>query len=153
MAKDTQQSLFSNAPAPQTKQCVRCAKRCHVVDNRNPNANVFVKGTMETGRFCTECLVVDFFKNFELGPASALGAHYFDPSLPQPEYDEGRPDKRFDPEMLRAPHIQQQMFAIIAAAQKQYGAELTFEEIDWDEVIANWHLPFPEKPKRGRKKK
>lgn len=121
----------------QIRNCIRCAKRCRAVAKKNPDAQVFVKGTVETGRLCADCLVVDFFKNFDLGILSSLG----------PDFVE-----RFDPEGLRLPHIQEQFTAIIMAARKQYGAELTPEEIDWDEVIANWHLPFPEKPKRGRRK-
>lgn len=138
MAKESQQSLFPDAPQPLVKNCVRCAKRCRVVDKANPNAQLFVKGDMKTGRFCTECLIVDFFKNFDYG------------GYPLMEMLD-RKDKPFDPECFRLPHVQDQFGAIVVAAQKQFGAELSPEEIDWDEVIANWHLPFPEKP--GRKKK
>lgn len=139
---------------PGIKNCVRCEKRCRAVAKVNHSANIFVKGDIKTGRFCVECLVVDFFKNFEIGPSSALGAAYFDHSLPQPEYhkETGDPDRRFDPECLRLSHIQQQMTAVFVAAQTHHGAELDPSEIDWDEVIANWHLPFPPKRKRRRGK-
>jgi hypothetical protein len=151
-----QNPLFDakGTPAPPTKQCERCAKRCRVVDKKNPNANYFVRGDMKTGRFCAECLIVDFFKNFDLGPSSALGAEYFDHSLPQPEWRSEVGDKyqRFNPEWLRLPHIQEQLRRIIEVAAAKHGAELSFDEVDWDEVIANWHLPFPKKG-RGRKKK
>ncbi len=134
-------------------RCVRCSKRCRVVSKVNPSANLFVKGTVQTGRFCAECVFVDFLRNCEIGPATALGEHYFDPHKPQPGYEEGEPDRRFDPETLRLPHVQSQIRAIVEAAARQYGAELTFKEIDWDEVIANWALPFPEKKQRRRKKR
>ncbi len=139
---------------PATKNCERCEKRCRPVANVNPNANIFVKGDMKTGRYCVECLIVDFFKNFEMGPSSAMGAEYFDHNLPQPEYrkEQGDPDRRFDPACLRLPHIQEQMTAVLVAAQSEHGAELDPSEIDWDEVIANWHLPFPPKSKRRKNK-
>jgi hypothetical protein len=128
---ENQQSLFANGPPVQIVNCTRCGIRCQAVDKRNQKAQVFVKGDVLTGRFCVNCLVVDFFKNFELGPVI---------------------DDKFDPECLRLPHIQQQFAAIVVAAKSSYGAELTSGEIDWDEVIANWNLPFRDKPKRGRKK-
>lgn len=147
-----QQSLFPEPAQPsQTKNCIRCNIRCRVAAKRNPDAAVFVKGTVTTGRLCANCLVVDFFKNFELGPSAGLGKEYFDASVPWPAWRRD-PEKRFDPTALREPHIQQQFTAIILAARAHYGAELLPEEIDWDEVIANWHLPFPEKKgKRGKR--
>lgn len=146
--------MNENQQQEQFKNCERCAKRCRVEAKANPRASIFVKGDMKTGRFCGECLIVDFFKNFDLGPSSALGKEYFDHSLPQPEWrkDVGDKDVRFDPESLREPHVQQHMLQIIETAKRVHDAELEFGEIDWDEVIANWHLPFHEKPK-GRKRK
>jgi hypothetical protein len=137
------------------KNCVRCNIRCRVAAERNREADLFVHGTARTGLFCANCLVVDFFKNCDIGPSSSLGKHHFDRSLPQPEYekDRGQPDRRFDPECLRLPHVQTQFRAILAAAQVEYGAELTPGEIDWDEVVANWDLPFPEKPRRAKRRK
>lgn len=139
--------------ATQYKSCERCAKRCRVEPSTDPHAQLFVKGDMKTGRFCAECLIVDFFKNFDLGPSSAFGKEYFDHSLPQPEWRKelGDSSKRFDPACLREPHVQQHMLHIIETAKRVYGAQLEFGEIDWDEVIANWHLPFPEKRKRKGK--
>lgn len=135
-------------PEPQTKNCIRCGIRCKTVPKRNPNAGMFVKGDMRTGRFCANCLVVDFFKNCDTGPSSSMGDWYFDDTKPIPDWERG-PIKRFDPECLRLPHIQEQWTRIVMAAQQSYGAELTPEEIDWDEVIANWHLPFPKKQGRS----
>jgi hypothetical protein len=145
-------NLFAGAPEPeQFKNCVRCNIRCRVAARVNPHANLFVKGDARTGKFCVNCLVVDFFKNCEHGPASAMGKEYFDHSLPQPEWrkEVGDSDRRFDPECLRDPAVQQQFAAIVAAARREYGAELVAEEIDWDEVVANWHLPFP--PRKGNR--
>jgi hypothetical protein len=151
----SQKSLFpTNNPKlpPGVVLCTRCSKRCRAAEKVNPTATLFVKGTAKTGRYCAECLIVDFLRNCDTGPASALGMHFFDPSLPQPEYQKERreKDRRFDPESLRFPHVQAHMTAIIVAAQRQYGGELTPEEIDWDEVIANWHLPFPQKKRKRR---
>lgn len=144
--------LFADAPEPDepapVKNCVRCHIRCRTVAKRNDAAQVFVKGTVQTGRFCTNCLVVDFYKNFELGPSSSLGKHYFDKSLPRPDWDSRGPDRRFDPEYLLQPHLRKQFESMLFAAQSHYGAELTSDQIDWDEVVANWDLPFPETPKR-----
>ena len=58
----------------ETKNCIRCGIRCRTVPKRNPNASMFVKGDMKTGKFCANCLVVDFFKNCDTGPSSSLGA-------------------------------------------------------------------------------
>lgn len=134
------------------KNCARCGVRCRTVDKSNPMANYFVKGDARSGKFCANCLIVDFFKNFDLGPSSALGKEFFDSSLPQPKYRKelGDEDPRFDPESLRLPHIQAQLTNIILVAHRERGAELDPAEIDWDEVIANWHLPFPDK--KGRRK-
>ena len=111
---------------------------------------MFIKGTLKTGKFCNNCAVVDFFKNMDTGPSSGLGKEYFDHSLPQPEWrkEVGDKDKRFDPESLRLPHIQEHMLRILVVSR----GELPFEDIDWDEVIANWHLPFPVR-RSGRKRK
>jgi hypothetical protein len=149
---DQQPNLFPEpaakpASAEPTKNCIRCGIRCRVVAAKNPDASLFVKGTMKTGRFCANCLMVDFLVNCDTGPRlETVKPPYWD-NLPNKP-----PWKGFDPECLRAPHIQDQMMTIIAVAQKQYGAELTIIEVDWDEVIANWHLPFPENPAKGRKK-
>ena len=116
-----------------TKNCERCAVRCRVVAQRTLDAEVFVKGTIKPGRLCTNCLVVDFFKNFDCGPSAAMGAEFFE---------------NFDPEGLRLPHIQEIFGSIVKAAAEHYGAELTCEEIDWDEVIANWQLPFSSKRRK-----
>ena len=129
-----QKSLFDNEP--NVKLCERCAKRCRVAAERNPNAALFVKGDARTGRYCAECVVVDFFKHCDIGPASALGAEFF--------------GSDFKADCLRLPHVQSLLREIITVAAREKGAELTWEEIDWDEVIANWHLPFP---KKGRKKR
>lgn len=138
--------------AVQFKSCIRCAKRCRVVPKANPNASIFVMGDMKTGKYCAECLVVDFFKNFDIGPSSAMGKEYFDHSLPQPEWrkETGDPDRRFDPECLRLPHVQEQFAAIVEVAKQTCNAELNTGDFDWDEVIANWHLPFPQKPNKRK---
>lgn len=153
---DVQPTLFpepSHGPPAQFKNCIRCQKRCRVVAKVNPNANLFVRGDAKTGKYCVECLIVDFFKNCEHGPSSAMGKEYFDHSAPWPEWrkEVGDKEKRFDPETLRDPTVQQQFNAIILAAQREHNAELAPGEFDWDEVIANWHLPFPEK--KGKKKR
>lgn len=129
-----------------TKNCERCGIRCRVVATRNEDANLFVKGTTRTGKFCANCVVTDFLVNCDTGPLVQTAKPAYWDNLPNRP-----PWKGFDPECLRLPHVQEQMMTIIAAARKQYGAELTIIEVDWDEVIANWHLPFPEKAKGKRK--
>ncbi len=122
----------------ETKLCERCAKRCRTVAKKNPNAQIFVLGTTETGRLCTECVVTHMIRVFDLGPSSSLGKE--------------RMNELF-PDCLRAPHIQEQMQRIIRVAASSYGSEMLPDAVDWDEVIANWHLPFAEETKPAKKKK
>lgn len=152
----TQKELFGAPQNPGVKMCTRCAKPCRVAAKVNPNADLFVKGTMETGKFCAECLVTDFLQNFEYGGQNAFNYQFVPAGRPCPRHYDGQDwetRKIFDPEGLRLPHMQEQFASIVITAQKQFGAELTPEEFDWDEVIANWHLPFPEKPTRGKRGK
>ena len=122
----------------ETKTCERCGKLCQTVPTTNTTAQVFVRGTAVSGRFCTGCVVVDFLKNFNLGPSNALGPEFF---------------KSFDPEGFRLPHLQAQFARAVVVAARRFGSELTVDEIPWDEIIKNWHLPFPTKrnKKRGTK--
>ncbi len=146
-----QPSLFPE-PEPsraQFKNCERCGVRCRA-GVPGVNATIFVYGDIKNGRWCVNCLIVDFFKNYSHGPSSGMGKEYFDPSLPQPEWrkEVGDPDKRFDLTCLREPETQERFNKILLACY----ADVKIEEIDWDEVIANWHLPFPERKIRKRKK-
>lgn len=147
-----EQSLFPPDTQQQVKRCVRCGIRCRVVEKANRQAEVFVRGDAETGLFCANCLVVDFFLNFDLGPISALDESFFrkPDTLPDCREELAHYKPIFNPDCLRLPHIQEQFGRIVAAASAQHGAELSAEEIDWDAVIANWHLPFPVKPKRKK---
>ncbi len=44
------------------------------------------------------------------------------------------------PEAFRLPHIQEAFASMLRVGECE-----AVEEIDWDEVIANWDLPFPRK--------
>lgn len=143
-------SLFEGEqthPPAGVKNCTRCGIRCRCAEKVNSHANLFVKGDAKTGKFCVNCLVVDFFKNGEYGGQPIFEQHYMDPSLPQPEWrkEVGDKDVRFDPECLRMPHVQQQFAALAIAAMSSSGAELDPVEIEWDAVIKNWNLPFRSK--------
>ena len=137
-----QKNLFSQSP---TKRCERCSKLCRVAEKRNPKSQLFVKGDRKTGRYCAECLVVDFLLNCDYGPQLNELAKLTGPG-PGP-FDATR---TFDPEVFRLPHVQEQFAAIVLKAQEQYSAELMPDEFDWLEVIANWHLPFPKRTKRAK---
>lgn len=120
------------------KNCERCGKRCQAVEKRNADASIFVRGDAETGKWCAECLVVHFFKEFDLGPISSVGIEQIE---------------AIAPECFRLPHIREAFERVIAVAKSHYGAELVTDDFDWDEVIANWHLPFPKTGKGRRKRK
>jgi hypothetical protein len=43
-----------------------------------------------------------------------------------------------NPDVLRLPHVQEQMAVILKSAH----ADMVPAEIDWEHVIAHWNLPF-----------
>lgn len=69
---------------------------------------------------CANCVVTRFFKSQEMAHAADCG-------------------KARLPEALRSPHVQAQFACVLRAGESDLAPDL----IDWLEVIANWHLPFP----------
>lgn len=123
-----EESRVPNTEAGQVAHCSRCGVRCRVAADRNDKARLLMNADRAQG-WCCNCAATDFLKNTE--PLGML-------------------IERGGPEMLRLGHIQEQFGQIMVAG----GADVNPPEIDWDEVIANWGLPFEEKPRgKGRKKR
>lgn len=110
----------------QTTNCIRCGVRCRKKQGSD-NAKLLRHTTSDIG-YCVNCGTTSFLMSLDVISSSGRGA------------------KPFDPECLRLPHIQEQFIAVMAAGK----ADARPDEIDWLEVIANWHLPFPEK--RGHRR-
>ncbi len=112
--------------------CERCAKRCRAGSGR-ADSRPFRKA--QRG-MCLECCVAGLLQRptdgDEVLPTALAMAM----------------KNGFTPEHLRLPHIQEAFARLMQAGN----SEARFEEIDWDEVIANWNLPFPGSG-RGRKGK
>jgi hypothetical protein len=103
--------------------CERCAKPCRVAESNTPDARLLRKSLIPKG-LCLECATTEFLRVTE--PLGML-------------------IEQHGPECLRLEHIQKQFEVILLAGRSDAGPG----EIDWDVVIANWHLPFPP-PKGGR---
>lgn len=101
--------------------CPRCQKRCLAGPDGNQEARPLRRARKG---MCLECCVSGIFQSnsMERGIGFAL-------------------PKNFDPEGLRLPHIQEQFSRVLQVGM----SEANLEDIDWDEVIANWGLPFPKK--------
>ena len=110
-------------------KCPRCEKRCVGEATQRPESRPFQKSLKG---MCLECTVSAFFQdeNQDVGIGFAL-------------------PKDFPPDGLRLPHIQDQIRRVLAAGM----CEASFDEIDWDEIIANWHLPFGTKHQSYRERK
>jgi hypothetical protein len=117
---EPQPSLFEE---PTVVLCQRCAKRCRAGKGR-ADSRPFRKA--ERG-MCLECCVCALFQRPTDGDAAL-------PTALAMAVERG-----FKPEDLRLPHIQETFARLLNVGK----SEATMEEIDWDEVIANWPLPFP----------
>lgn len=109
---------------PDTTNCARCGVRC-VKQKGNAEARLLKFTTSDFG-LCVNCGITAFLKSLDV--------------IASP----GRNGKPFDPECFRLPHIQRQFAPVLSAGK----ADARIEEIDWLEVIANWELPFPKKPRK-----
>jgi hypothetical protein len=134
MTNDPNQSLFDLPGSPGVVRCERCGKRCRAAKSEKPEARPFRKAERGT---CLECCVAGLFQQPTNG----------DEALPTALAMAVKNGSK--PEDLRLPHLQQQFERLMRVGQ----SEAEFGQIDWDEVIANWHLPFPPEParKRGRR--
>lgn len=117
-----QPKIQPNHNAGKVVHCSRCAGRCIVAPTRNENARLMRHGN-ETG-WCAMCGITNFLQN------CAVVSELL---------------KQQGAECLRLPHVQAQMARVLLAG----GSDIRPEQIDWDEVIANWNLPF-DKPKNKK---
>jgi len=106
--------------------CCRCGVPCHKMPG-NPEARLLRYSSDDIG-YCVNCAATEFLQGLDVI------------SYRRPR------DKPFDPECFHLPHVQAQFAKILAVGK----ANARPEEIDWLEVVANWHLPFP-KMRRKRK--
>ena len=105
--------------------CMRCGTIC-LRQAGNREARLLRKTT--GNGLCVNCCATEFLQSLDV---------INDPGKDQPA---------FDPECLQLPHIQKQFAAIMSVGK----ADARPDEIDWLEVIANWYLPFPKKPRKSR---
>ncbi len=104
-------------------ECIRCGIRCRVDSPGNPNAKMLRRSKQPKG-LCVNCAVHDFLRNTY--PANMLLAES-------------------GPKALALPHIQEQFAGIMRAGF----SDAVPDEIDWDLIIENWDLPFPNKMKKS----
>jgi len=100
--------------------CQRCGAECVINPPKESNAKMLKRA--KGGGLCVNCAVHDWLRNTY--PVNILLA-------------------QSGPKALQFEHIRQQ-FADIMKSQK---ADAEFGEIDWDAIIKNWELPFPNKVK------
>jgi hypothetical protein len=112
-----------NEGSGQAALCSRCGVPCRVAQARNEDARLLMNAPDARSGWCGDCAATDFLKSTE--PCGMLL-------------------ERSGPEILRTEHIQDQFARIMVAGE----ADVSPPEINWDRVIANWHLPFT---KRGGK--
>lgn len=141
---DQQKQLF-NKP-PRVVHCERCHAPCRVADRQNPDARL-LRASLTGKGYCVNCGVTEFLK-FEhtVGTITRRCEECGDCVDAQPGEIPCRCDKPqpADPrKFFGLPHVQEQFAAIMSTG----GADASPEEIDWDEVIANWDLPFPKHKK------
>jgi hypothetical protein len=106
--------MESNPAAGQKTACGRCGEPLQVADRRNPEARLLRHAKVPRG-LCANCALTQFLLTTE--PISNL--------------------IKAQPEVLRLPHVQAQVKAVLVANQ----ADASPDEISWERIIANWHLP------------
>lgn len=100
--------------------CERCDVRCKVAGPGNPKAKM-LRRSKDTG-LCINCAVHDWLRNTY--PVNMLLASS-------------------GPQALALPHIQEQFTGIMRVGL----ADAMPDEINWNLIIENWDLPFPQKLK------
>lgn len=155
----TQGQLFHEPQPPlgggQIGQCQRCAVRCRVRGTQTADARLLRYALTPEG-LCVNCAMTEWLQTTDGikeqlanrkcrrcgGLQTSLG--YFDRQCRC-----AQPDIPGVGEILRLPHIQALFRQLMAVGR----ADAQPDEIDWDEVIANWDLPWPPKARRRRGKK
>lgn len=113
-----------NTESQAIANCARCGIRCCKKPGSD-EARLLHYTTSDFG-FCVNCGVTEVLQSLDVIASPGRGA------------------KPFDPECLRLPHVQKQFEAIMVSGK----SDARPHEIDWLEIIANWSLPFPKKPRR-----
>lgn len=102
-------------------RCERCGVRCKVEGTRNPKAKM-LRRSKEPKGLCVNCAVHDWLRNTY--PVNLILAGS-------------------GPKALAFPHIQKQFTEIMRIGF----ADANPDEINWNLIIENWDLPFPNKVK------
>ena len=134
--------------------CERCGIRCQVHGPGNQDARLLRLSTEARG-YCVNCAVAEWFQKQDMlmdllsRPRCQTCGGHPDAKL----YGERKctcavPKVHTAQDMLRLPHVRELFAQILATGH----ADVDPAQIDWDEVISNWHLPFG-KPKRKKSRK
>ena len=119
---DEQNTLFEQADTPdmETVECKRCGQRCKVSGKPGEKAKMlrFAKGP----GLCVNCAVHDWLRNTY--PPNIILA-------------------QSGPKVLLFEHIQQQFAGIMRIGF----ADARPDEINWEQIVENWELPFKNKVK------
>jgi len=109
---------------PTIVHCSRCGAPCKLAETTTEDARLLKHATRpETSGYCPDCATAHFLQTSPMGQLIR------------------------DPQMLLAPHVQQQFARVMKAGN----ADAQPEEINWQRVVENWNLPFA-KTKKSRKK-
>jgi len=103
--------------------CARCSARCKNMPVPNSKAKMLKRGVGEKGSLCISCAVHDWLRNTY--PVNRILA-----GMQNPKY-------------LLLPHIQEQFTGIMRAGF----SDARPDEIDWQLIVDNWDLPWPNKVK------
>ena len=116
-----QKTLFDNG-TPETIECKRCGARCEIAGPPGEKARMmrFAQGP----GLCANCAVHDWLRNTY--PPNILLA-------------------QSGPQVLLLPYIQEQFAGIMRIGS----ADAKPDEIDWQRIVDNWELPFPNKITKG----
>ena len=113
-----QETLFDKAG---TTNCERCGVQLQVDAVPGSEAKMLRRSKMPKG-FCINCAVHDFLRNT------------YPPNIQLAESG---------PQILLIPHIQ----TLFAGIMKAGFADANPDEINWQRIVDNWELPFPNKIK------
>lgn len=145
--------LFEQRRPVCVANCERCGIRCRVNGPGNQDARL-LRLASEARGYCVNCAVAEWFQSQDMlmellsrPRCQTCGGHRDAKLYGERKCTCEKPKIATAQEMLRLPHVQALFARILVAGH----ADVNPAQIDWDEVIANWHLPFA-KPKRKRRK-
>jgi hypothetical protein len=105
--------------------CTRCAMPCIVAADRSADARMAAHA--DGAGVCPNCLVACFLKSPPMDTPVRMAM------------------ERVGMDFLRSGHVQSQFGVVLRAGL----ADLDINQIDWDEVAANWDLPIDPKSAKG----